>query len=76
MLVFRRVVGWLPALLAAVGLAGILFFMFSYPYGAEGWIGAILIGIAHVFLPLSGRFASVLWVSVGILGFPEFGEPS
>ena len=75
-LVFWRVVGWVPALLAASGLAGILFFMFSYPNGAEGWIGAILVGIAHLFLPLSGRLASVLWVAVGILGFPEFGEPS
>jgi hypothetical protein len=75
-IIFRKVAGWVPALLAAVGLAGILFFMFSYPNGAEGWIGAILIGIAHLFLPLPGRFASVLWVAVGILGFPEFGEPS
>ena len=75
-LIFWRVVGWVPALLAASGLAGILFFMFSYPNGAEGWIGAILLGIAHLFLPLSGRLASVLWVAVGILGFPEFGARS
>jgi hypothetical protein len=75
-LVFWRVAGWIPALLAASGLAGILIFMFSYPNGAEGWIGAILVGIAHLFLPLSGRFASVLWMAAGILGFPEFGARS
>ena len=67
-LVFRKVAGWVPTLLAAVGLAGILFFMFSYPNGAEGWIGAILVGIAHLFLPISGRFASVLWGCGGHLG--------
>lgn len=75
-LVFRKVAGWVPTILAALGLAGILFFMFSYPNGAVGWIGAILIGIAHLYLPLTGRFASVLWVATGILGFPEFGSPS
>jgi len=75
-LVFRKVAGWVPTILAALGLAGILFFMFSYPNGAEGWIGAFLIGIAHLYLPLSGRFASVLWVATGMLGFPEFGSPS
>ena len=30
-LVFRKVAGWVPTILAALGLAGILFFMFSYP---------------------------------------------
>jgi hypothetical protein len=75
-LVMRRVAGWVPAVLAAAGLAGILFFMFSYPNGAIGWIGGIFVGIAHLFLPLSGRLSSVLWVAVGILGFPEFGARS
>jgi hypothetical protein len=70
-----RAVGRVPAALTAAGLAGILFFMFSYPNGAEGWITAILIAIAHLFLPLAGRFATVLWVATAILGFPEFGAP-
>ena len=35
-------------------LAGILFFMFAYPNGAEGWIGAILIGINHWDAVLAG----------------------
>ena len=71
-LVFRKVAGWVPTILATLGLGGILFFMFSYPSGAEGWIGAILIGVAHLFFPLPGRFASVIWVATGILGFPAF----
>jgi hypothetical protein len=74
-LVLRRTAGWIATLLAAAGLASILYFMFSYPNGAAGWIGAVFIGIAHLFLPLSGRFAAVLWTITGILGFPEFGEP-
>jgi hypothetical protein len=75
-LVFRKAAGWAPALLAAIGLAGILIFMFSYPNRAEGMIGAILVGIAHLFFPLYGRLASVLWVSAGILGFPAFNTAS
>lgn len=71
-IIFKKVAGWIPALLIALGLSGILYFMFAYPNGVEGWIGAIFIGIAHLFLPLSGRFASLFWVSVGILGFPDF----
>ncbi len=71
-ILLNKILGWLPALLAALGVAGILYFMGSYPNGAEGWIGGILVGLAFLFLPLSGRFISVLWVSVGILGFPEF----
>lgn len=75
-LVFRKAAGWVPAILAALGLAGILFFMFTYPSGADGWIGAILVGAAHLYFPLTGRFASLLWAATGILGFPEFGSPS
>jgi hypothetical protein len=75
-LITKKVAGWIPTLFAAFGVFGILLFMFSYPEGAEGWLGAIFIGIAHLFFPLSGRFASVLWVAVGILGFPEFGAAS
>lgn len=71
-ILLNKIVGWIPALFAALGVAGILYFMGSYPNGAEGWIGGILMGLAFLFLPLSGRFISVLWVSVGILGFPEF----
>ena len=75
-IVFKKVAGWIPALLAALGLSGMLYFMFAYPHGARGWAGAIFIGTAHLFLPLSGRFASPLWVAAGMLGFPEFGEPT
>lgn len=71
-----RAAGWLPSAIGAMGMAGILYFMFSYPNGADGWIGGVLIGIAHLFLPLGGRFPSVLWVAVGILGFPAFGQHS
>jgi len=72
--VIRRAQGWMPALLAAAGLAGIQYFMFTYPNGSDGWIGAILVGMASLFFPLSGRFLSVLWVAVGLLGFPKFGQ--
>jgi hypothetical protein len=72
-IIFKKVGGWIAATFAAVGLAGILYFMFAYPNGVNGWIGGILLGMAHLFLPLSGRFASVLWVAVGIFGFPYFG---
>ena len=72
-IIFKKVGGWISATFAAVGLAGILYFMFAYPQGVNGWIGGIFLGIAHLFLPLSGRFVSVLWVAVGILGFPGFG---
>jgi hypothetical protein len=75
-LVFRKASGWVPALLATLGLGGILFFMFTYPNGAEGWIGAVLIGAAHLYFPLPGRLASVLWVAAGILGFPAFNTAS
>lgn len=71
-----RAAGWLPSAIGGMGLAGILYFMFSYPNGADGWIGGVLIGIAHLFLPLGGRFPSVQWVAVGILGFPAFGQHS
>lgn len=71
-ILLNKILGWLPALLAALGVAGILYFMGSYPNGAEGWIGGILVGLAFLFLPLSGRFIAVLWVAIGILGFPEF----
>jgi len=75
-LIFRKRLGWLPTLITGIGLAGILFFMFTYPNGADGWFGAVLIGVGHLFLPLSGRFAAVLWVAAGILGFPEFDAGS
>jgi hypothetical protein len=75
-LFLRRAAGWVPSVIGAIGLVGILYFMFAYPSGAKGWIGGVLIGIAHLFLPLGGRFPSVLWVVVGILGFPEFGQRS
>ena len=74
--ILRRMVGWIPTLLAAIGLAGILYFMGSYPNGAEGWIGAVLVGIAHLYLPFPGRYASVLWIVAGVLGFPGFGAHS
>ena len=74
-IIFKKVAGWMSAALAAVGLAGILYFMFAYPDGVNGWMGGIFLGIAHLFLPIAGRFASVLWVAVGILGFPFFGMP-
>lgn len=75
-LFLRWAAGWVPSAIGAIGFVGILYFMFAYPSGANGWIGGVLIGIAHLFLPLGGRFPSVLWVIVGILGFPEFGQHS
>jgi hypothetical protein len=75
-MVIRKIAGWLPALLAAAGLVGVFIFMGSYPNGAEGWIGLVLIGFALLFLPLPGRLASVLWIAAGILGFPKFGQGS
>lgn len=71
-IILQRKVGWVPALLGMVGLTGILYFMGVYPDGADGWIGALFVGMAHLFLPLPGRLAAVLWIIVGILGFPEF----
>ena len=75
-ILIRKVAGWRPAILAAIGLAGFFIFMFSYPNGVEGWIGLVLFGMAHLFLPLVGRFPSVLWIAAGLLGFPEFGQGS
>ena len=75
-ILIRQVAGWTPAILAAIGLAPFLYFMGSYPNGAEGWIGLVLFGFAHLFLPLTGRLASLLWIAAGILGFPEFGQGS
>lgn len=75
-ILLRHVAGWTPAILAAIGLAPFLNFMGSYPNGAEGWIGLALFGFAHLFLPLTVRLASVLWIAAGILGFPEFGQGS
>lgn len=74
--IFRRSEGWLPALIVGTGLAGILYFMFAYPSGADGWIGGVLIGVGHLFLPLPGRFSAVLWVATAVLGFPEFRAAS
>lgn len=71
-LVFWRTAGKVPALLAAIGLAGYLLFMFSYPNNAEGWIGLVLLGAAFLYFPLAGRFISILWVAAGVLGFPAF----
>ena len=64
-IIFKKVAGWISTAIAAVGVAGILYFMFAYPNGVNGWIGGISLGIAHLFLPLPGRFVSVLWVAVG-----------
>jgi hypothetical protein len=46
--------------------------MGTYPDHPEGWIGLVLVGIAHLFIPFPGRFVAVLWVAAGILAFPEF----
>ena len=57
-LVFRKVAGWVPTILAALGLGGILFFMFSYEtswvdvsiwiksarFGGRGWIKTSAVG--------------------------------
>ncbi len=75
-ILLRRKAGWIPAFLGAAGLVGVLYFMFSYPDGATGWIGALFVGMAHLFLPLPVRFAAVLWIVTGVLGFPEFGSPT
>jgi hypothetical protein len=75
-ILIRQVAGWTPAILAAIGLAPFFYFMGAYPNGAEGWIGLVLFGIAHLFLPLIERFPAVLWITAGLLGFPEFGQGS
>lgn len=75
-ILIRQVAGWTPAILAGIGLAPFFYFMGEYPNGAEGWIGLVLYGIAHLFLPLIGRFPAVLWIAAGLLGFPEFGQGS
>ena len=79
--VLHRAVGWLPASIAALGAVGMIatlgligsyYATGSEPYGLEfAWIGAFLVGIAHLFLPISGRIASVFWVMIGTLGLPE-----
>lgn len=71
-LIYYKLFKWAPTLILSAGLYGILYFMFTYPDGVNGWIGALLIGAAHLFLPLPGRFASIFWIMVGVLGFPEF----
>ena len=58
--------------MAAIGLIGILYFMFAYSNGVYGWIGGFFLGIASLFLPLPYRFAALAWVAVSLLGLPEF----
>ncbi len=71
-LILRKDEGWLPAAFAATGFAGFIYFMGTYPDHPEGWIGLVLVGTSHLFIPFPGRLAAVLWVSAGVLAFPEF----
>jgi hypothetical protein len=71
-LILRMNEGWMAAILAAAGFAGFIFFMVTYPDHPEGWIGLVLVGTAHLFIPFPGRLVAVLWIAAGILAFPEF----
>jgi hypothetical protein len=63
--------GWFAAIMAAIGLLGILYFMFAYPNGVHGWIGGFFLGISSLYLPLPYRFAALTWIGVGFWGVPE-----
>jgi hypothetical protein len=71
-IILRKSEGWAAAVTAAVGFSGFIYFMGTYPDNPEGWIGLVLVGAAHLFIPMPGRIASILWVSAGILAFPHF----
>ena len=77
-LVFRRLVGGIPAFLAGIGTLGAFVFFYTYPSNATiGGISSIIVGLALLFLPLAGRLASPLWVGAGVLGIPALisGRP-
>lgn len=81
-LIVKEAFGWLPATVATLGVAGTIatlgmvgayYATGTEPAGYEfAWIGAIFLGIAHLFFPLSGRLAAVFWIMTGTLGMPEF----
>ena len=71
-IVLWKKTGWFSAIIAAIGLIGILYFMGAYPNGVHGWIGGFFLGIACSYLPLPYRFAALAWVAVSLLGLPEF----
>jgi hypothetical protein len=71
-IVLWKKTGLFSAIIAAIGLTGILYFMFAYPNGVQGWIGGFFLGIACLYLPLAYRFATLAWVAVSLLGLPEF----
>ena len=71
-IILRKTEGWAAAVTAAAGFAGLLYFMGTYPDHPEGWIGLVLVGTAHLFVPFPGRFAAVLWIAAGVLAFPAF----
>lgn len=74
-LTMRRISGVVPASLTALGAAGVLYFMANYPDGARGWSGAVLIGVAYLWLPMRHRFVAAPWIVIGLLGIPAFGQP-
>jgi hypothetical protein len=62
--------GWFPAIMAACGLAGILYFMVVYPLGIRGWAGGFFLSIGFLFLPMPYRFAALAWLAIPFLELP------
>ena len=72
--VVGKVVGFWPAILTGLGVASTLLFWGTYPENAVfGSIGALLIGLAVLYLPGWGRWASPLWIAAGTFGAPRAG---
>jgi hypothetical protein len=62
--------GWFPAIMTAVGLAGMLYFLFVYPLGVRGWAGGFFLAIGFLFLPMPYRFAALTWLAIPFLELP------
>jgi hypothetical protein len=70
--VVGNAVGFWPAILTGLGVASTFVFWGTYPENAVfGGIGALLIGLAVLYLPGWGRWASPLWIASGTLGLPS-----
>lgn len=71
-LVVWRLGGSALGLVAVLGTAGTFVFWGSYPsYATAGGLGALLLGVAVLFLPSWARFTSPFWISSGTLGITE-----
>ena len=74
--VVYKAAGVWSGFLAGLGIVGMFVFWGSYPdHSTIGGLGAILVGIAVLWLPGWARFTSPLWVASGIMGITELVRP-